>query len=77
MRKNPLQEIVNRIIWNKEDATITYIDRKQEISIKKISGQDVEKAGTEFIFLKDGTMIPYHRIRYIEISGKVVYPTKQ
>ncbi|MDP8012213.1 MAG: DUF504 domain-containing protein [Thermoplasmata archaeon] len=73
MKKNPLEELINRILWNNEDAIITYIDRKNGIHFKEISGKDIEKAGTEFFFLKDGTMIPYHRIKNIKISGKDIY----
>jgi len=73
MKKNPIQEIVNRIIWNHENARIIYIDRKNGIEYKEIPIPEIMKAGTEFIFLKDGTMIPYHRIQYIEVSGKIVF----
>lgn len=73
MRKNPLQDIVNKIIWNKENAKIVYLDRKNGIRYVEIETHEILKAGTEFIFLKNGNMIPYHRIKYVEISGKIVY----
>jgi Protein of unknown function (DUF504). len=35
--------------------------------------RQILKAGTSFIILKDGSMIPYHRITTIEFEGKIFY----
>lgn len=73
MKKNPLQEIINRIVWQKMDAIIEYLDRGEHPGVKRINPDDIMKAGTSFIILKDGTMIPYHRVLLVEYGGKVLY----
>lgn len=73
MKKNPLQDIINKIVWNKEDAKITFLDRKSNSNIREIYGKEIIRAGTEFFFTKDGNMIPYHRIISIIVNGKTVY----
>jgi uncharacterized protein (UPF0248 family) len=73
VRKNPLQEIINRIIWEKGDARIKYIDRKGEERIRSMDPGEIEKAGSSFIILRDGTMIPYHRLVLVEYRGKILY----
>ncbi len=73
MRKNPVNEILNRIIWTGGNAKIFFVDRKGNYSLKEIDIKDIEKLGSNFLFLKDGNMIPYHRIRRIVSSDKEIY----
>ncbi|MEL9998863.1 MAG: RNA repair domain-containing protein [Thermoplasmata archaeon] len=73
MKKNPIEDIVNRIIWKKCNARIDYIDRKNGNRILTLNIKDIQRAGTSFIIMKDGTMIPYHRITLIVIDGKIYY----
>ncbi len=73
MKKNPIEDIINKIIWTKKDAKIIVEDRMIKEKIKIIDSGDIMKAGTDFLFLKDGTMIPYHRIIEIKIGDNIEY----
>jgi len=73
VKKNPLQDLINKIVWKNIEANIEYIDRYEGIRIKRLDPMKILKAGTSFIILKDGSMIPYHRITTIEFGGKIFY----
>ncbi len=76
MKKNPLENMIDEIIWVKRNAEVIIEDRRSKEGVRIISGEEINNAGTEFIFLKDGTMIPYHRIIEIRIEGKTSYKRK-
>ncbi len=73
MRKNPVNEIINRIIWTDGNGKVYFLDRKGNLSLKEIDVKDIEKLGSNFIFLKNGDMIPYHRVRRIISNGIELY----
>ncbi len=73
MRKNPVNEILNKIIWTGGNGKIFFVDRKGNFSLKEIDIRDIDKLGSNFIFLKNGDMIPYHRIRRIVSNDMEIY----
>lgn len=72
--KGELQETLTRLFWvNKmKGVTIEILHRGAPNDRKSMDGKDVESITEGFLILRDGTMIPIHRIRKIWERGKLV-----
>lgn len=70
--KSSISEILNKFRWHPDYdfrfVKVTYIDRPKGYST--FYGEDVEKIGHKFVYLKSGAAIPVHRI--VEICYKDV-----
>jgi uncharacterized protein (UPF0248 family) len=69
------KEVLNKIKWSKDikKAEIWYLHRGAPNDTMIISGKDIVSLRHSFMDLKDGTMIPYHRILKIFYDGKLVW----
>lgn len=69
--KSPLDEKINKLIWTEEisDYNFLIVHRGAPNNEKIIKGKNVEKFKDRFLILKDGTMIPTHRIKKIIRKG--------
>jgi uncharacterized protein (UPF0248 family) len=69
------KEVLNKIKWSKDikKAEIWYLHRGAPNDTMIISGKDIVSLHHSFMDLKDGTMIPYHRILKIFYDGKLVW----
>ena len=65
MRKGRVREILEAMIWNPEedpkDYTIVFISRGAEGDLEQVSGSEIH-VRSDRIVLKDGRVIPHHRI---------------
>ncbi len=74
-KKRPtIRELLNEAKWTGRapDTEITFVDRGSPGDEATVCLDDVEELGTLFMFLDDGTMIPYHRVRTITVGDSVV-----
>uniref|UniRef100_A0A7J2THK6 UPF0248 protein ENP88_02925 n=1 Tax=Archaeoglobus fulgidus TaxID=2234 RepID=A0A7J2THK6_ARCFL len=75
MRKYSAREILNKLKWHPEydfsKVEIVCMDRFSG-SIR-ISAREIEEIGQKFLFLKDGKMIPQHRIIEIRYGDETVW----
>ncbi|WP_457549837.1 DUF504 domain-containing protein [Archaeoglobus sp.] len=73
-----IKEILDKFKWHPDydidKVTIVYIDRPKGFS--EIRGDEIEKAGYKFLYLKSGLMIPVHRVVEIRYDKKVVWRKK-
>lgn len=70
-----IRDILNRFKWhpefNFEDVEVVYVDRPKGFS--EIRGNEIEKIGHKFLYLRSGLMIPMHRIVEIRYRERVVW----
>ncbi len=70
-----IKEILDRFRWHPdyeiERVVVVYIDRPKGTS--ELRGDEIEKVGYKFLYLKSGLMIPIHRIVEIRYDGEVVW----
>jgi len=70
-----IKEILDKFRWHPDydvdKVEIFYIDRPKGTS--KIWGDEIERVGYKFIYLKSGLMIPTHRVVEVRYDGKVVW----
>ena len=75
MRKFSIREILNKFRWHPDYdfslVSVVYIDRPKGYS--EFNGDDVERIGHGFVYLKSGIAIPMHRIVEIKYGGEVVW----
>lgn len=71
------RNIINMILWHPEmeinDTKITYIHRGAPGNLKTINGNSIDGMEGGFVLLKEGTLIPFHRIVKIEINNKILW----
>lgn len=72
------KEVLNKIKWSKDikKTELWYLHRGAPNDTMIISGKDIVSPHHSFMELKDGTMIPYHRILKIFYDGKLVWERK-
>ena len=70
-----VKEVLDKFKWHPDydisKVTIVYIDRPKGFS--EIRGDEIEKAGYKFLYLKSGLMIPVHRVVEIRYGKEVVW----
>ncbi|AGK61001.1 Uncharacterized protein conserved in archaea [Archaeoglobus sulfaticallidus PM70-1] len=68
-----LRDLLNFFRWNPDfdfdRVVVEYIDRPKGTS--EFYGMDIEDIGHKFIYLKDSTTIPMHRIVRVTYDGEV------
>ncbi|MCD6461635.1 MAG: DUF504 domain-containing protein [Thermoplasmata archaeon] len=52
---------------------IIHIHRGAPGDVKRITGSDVEHLGKSFITLRDGGMLPYHRVVEVRYGEDVIF----
>ncbi len=73
--RNP-RDILNEIKWRGLDVSrceVFYVHRGAPNDTKVVRGDEIEKIASSFFILREGTMIPYHRIFRITYEEKVFY----
>jgi len=79
MKENPLRNLLNKIIWNKnkENFEIVFIHRGEINNRKSILVKKVIKVGKSYFVYKNDeeTIIPFHRIILIKNikTGEVLW----
>ncbi|MCX8172051.1 MAG: DUF504 domain-containing protein [Archaeoglobaceae archaeon] len=75
MRRFSVREILNKLRWHPEfdfsSVRVIYSDRFQ--GFLEFSGSEIQEIGHKFIYLKNGTVIPQHRIVEIKHKGDCVW----
>ncbi|MDI6644669.1 MAG: RNA repair domain-containing protein [Methanobacteriaceae archaeon] len=71
------KNILNMLLWHPEikiaNCEITYLHRGVRGNLKTISGSKIKKLEKGFMVLKDGSMVPLHRIIRIECGQKIIW----
>ena len=71
-----VREILNEIKWRNEfkleDVNLYYADRKLD-SLMQLPGSMIKSWDKSFIYTVQGSAIPFHRIKKVEVKGVVVY----
>ncbi len=75
MRKSSVKEAISRVLWGEDprECTIVFIDRLSPTGERVVRGDEV--AGFNrmgYIVLKDGGLIPPHRVVRVECRGRVL-----
>lgn len=74
-----IRDILNKLKWHPDydfsQVEISYLSRPE--GILTIWGNEVEDIGTMFVELRDGTMIPLHRLVRIAHDGKTIWDREQ
>lgn len=74
MRKFSTREILNKLKWGGYDFTrVSFIFLDRFAGFKEVFGSEIETIGHKFVYLKDGKVIPQHRIVEIRYKGEVVW----
>ncbi len=70
-----IKELLDKFKWHPKydlsKVVVVYIDRPKGFS--EIRGEEIEKVGYKFLYLKSGLMIPTHRIVEIRYGNEVVW----
>ncbi len=69
------REVLNKLKWHDDQldrAVITYLHRGAPGDRMTIQGSAIVRLARSF-FVTAESRIPYHRIRLIEIDGKILY----
>jgi uncharacterized protein (UPF0248 family) len=69
------REVLNELKWGEGrlgEAVITYLHRGAPGDIMTVRGSDIVELERSFFDTAD-SKIPYHRIRRIELDGRVLY----
>ena len=77
-----INDLLNKIKWDKnlnpEEYSLFYFDRIRKVLIE-IKYKDVKRIEKSFMILerdKEEVNIPLHRVRKVEIKGKLVWERK-
>ena len=73
------RDVLLRSKWSNDSLdhiSIIYISRGSEGGRDSLRGDEIEHIGRSFLELKDGGMIPFHRITGIQMDGKMVWSRK-
>jgi Uncharacterized protein conserved in archaea len=75
MKKYSVREILNKLKWHPNcdfsKVRIICIDRFS--GNLEIDADEIDEVGHKFIFLKNGKVIPQHRVIEIRYEGKTVW----
>ncbi len=75
MRRYSTRDVLNKLKWHPDydfsKVVVVYIDRPKGFS--SFTGDEVEKIGHKFVWLRSGTAIPMHRIVEIRYGEEVVW----
>ncbi|MCS7118849.1 MAG: DUF504 domain-containing protein [Archaeoglobaceae archaeon] len=75
MKRYSARETLNKLRWHPQydfsKVVIIYIDRFE--GNKEIRAENIESIGHKFLYLKDGKVIPQHRIVEIRYGGNSVW----
>ena len=75
MRKYSIREILNKLKWHPDYD----FSKVQVICFDRFGGnfeidaKEIDKIGHKFIYLKNGKVIPHHRVIEIRHAGEIVW----
>ena len=75
MRKSRVREAISRVLWGEDprDCIIVFIDRLSPTGERVVRGDEIEGFNSMgYIILKDGGLIPTHRVVRVECRGRVL-----
>jgi uncharacterized protein (UPF0248 family) len=78
--RSSIKNLVKKIIWSqeKENYTIFLVDRLSATGTRVITGDEIDRVSVfDQLVLKDGSIIPLHRIRVIKYKDKVLLERKE
>lgn len=70
------REALNRLKWDQralDEAVVFYLHRGAPHDIMAVQGADILALRTSFFDVREGSSIPYHRVRRIELRGEVMW----
>jgi uncharacterized protein (UPF0248 family) len=73
--KQSIREVLNMLKWHPgyefDETSLVYIDRPKGFSI--LNAAEIEDIGHKFIYLRNGDVIPIHRIVEIRYADKTFW----
>jgi uncharacterized protein (UPF0248 family) len=75
MRKYSVREILNKLKWhpNYDFSKVRIICIDRFSGNLEIDADEIDEVGHKFIFLKNGKVIPQHRVIEIRYEGRTVW----
>gem|GEM_PF-1960421 len=67
---HPLRNILNGLIWTgrADECLIAYVHRGAEGDLATIRASEIAEVGKSWFALRDGSIIPFHRVAWIRRS---------
>jgi uncharacterized protein (UPF0248 family) len=77
MSKNPLAELLTRLLFEREtdpaSLAIVFRHRGAPDDVRRVVGEEIEKAGPHGVVLADGTTLPLHRVLEVQRGETIVW----